>query len=255
MPFTVSHAAAVLPLRRLNLVWSAVTIGSMTPDFPYILGSENRSLGHDFPGLIWFTIPVSLIALWLFHNVIKRPVIGLLPLGMQQRLRDQAGSFRFGGVSRFFAILGSVIVGIATHLMWDSFTHSETLPWRHIAWLREWKRVPGIGVVPACTILQYASSIGGILALAIWIAIWYRDTAHLADARPPHVAKSRFALALAIFIVAGLAGILRAVLTVGTPITIYNVDPFLMRFAVTSIALAFWQLLLYCVLMSSYQVW
>ena len=51
MPFTVSHVAAALPLRRLNLVWSAFVVGSMAPDFPYIVGTTDyRSLGHQFPG-------------------------------------------------------------------------------------------------------------------------------------------------------------------------------------------------------------
>src|SRR5271166_627769 len=102
MPFTVSHAAAVLPFRRLNLVWSAFMVGSMAPDFPYIVGTtEYRDLGHHFPGLIWFTIPASFAALWLFHMVIKQPVIGLMPLGMQARLCRHASNFRFSGKGRF----------------------------------------------------------------------------------------------------------------------------------------------------------
>ena len=74
MPFTLSHVAAVLPFRRLNLVWSAFVVGSMAPDFPYIVGSTDyRGLGHEFPGVIEFTLPASILALWLFHVAIKRP--------------------------------------------------------------------------------------------------------------------------------------------------------------------------------------
>ena len=65
MPFTVSHAAAVLPFRKLNLVWSAFIIGSMAPDFPYIVGNTDyRAIGHHFPGIIEFTLPAALLALW-----------------------------------------------------------------------------------------------------------------------------------------------------------------------------------------------
>ena len=52
MPFTLSHVAAVLPFRKLNLVWSAFVVGTMAPDFPYIVGNtDNRGLGHEFPGV------------------------------------------------------------------------------------------------------------------------------------------------------------------------------------------------------------
>src|ERR1700756_2931186 len=104
MPFTVSHAAAVLPFRRLNLVWSAFIIGSMAPDFPYIIGSTHyRGLGHRWPGVVLFPLPASLAALWLFHNVVKRPVIDLMPAGMQMRLRPHVGGFSFAGASRLLA--------------------------------------------------------------------------------------------------------------------------------------------------------
>src|ERR1700761_879574 len=120
MPFTVSHAAAVLPFRKLNLVWSAFIIGSMAPDFPYMIGNTYyRSIGHHLPGQLKFTIPASLIALWVFHSIIKVPVIGLLPVSMQKRLRNQMGAFHFGGLRRFVAILISIALGVATHLVWD----------------------------------------------------------------------------------------------------------------------------------------
>src|SRR5579862_3010542 len=105
MPFTVSHVAAALPFRRLNLVWSAFVVGSMAPDFPYIVGNTDyRSLGHAFPGVLEFTLPVSILALWVFHVAIKRPASTLLPRGVQQRLQDQLGAFKFGGPARFLAI-------------------------------------------------------------------------------------------------------------------------------------------------------
>ena len=37
MPFTASHAAAVLPLLRTPLPASALGIGGMAPDFPFFL--------------------------------------------------------------------------------------------------------------------------------------------------------------------------------------------------------------------------
>jgi hypothetical protein len=257
MPFTVSHAAAFLPLRRLNLVWSAFIVGSMAPDFPYIIGNTYyRDLGHQFPGLIDFTIPSSLIALWLFHNIIKRPVIQLLPAGMQQRLRDQTGHFSFLPARRFLAILGSMVLGIATHIIWDSFTHSYSWPWRHFAFLRSWVRVPIVNHrMPMFGALQYGSTIVGMLALAIWVWLWYRRSPLPAAPAPRSQPKSYFGLAVAMLAIAAAAGAIRALSQIGMPETTARVDGFILVYAVTSLAVAFWQLLLYCVLVSSYQVW
>ena len=44
MPFTVSHAAAVLPLQRLGLPLTALMIGSMAPDFGYFFSPDAISV-------------------------------------------------------------------------------------------------------------------------------------------------------------------------------------------------------------------
>jgi hypothetical protein len=256
MPFTVSHAAAVLPFRRLNLVWSAFVVGSMAPDFPYIIGTtEYRDMGHHFPGLVFFTIPASFLALWLFHNMIKRPVIGLMPSGMQARLCAQTGEFSFGGIGRFLSILASLGLGIATHVIWDSFTHSFTWPWREFRLLHQFIQVPFLGPVPGFAVAQYGSTFVGMFALAMWVWLWYRRSTPTTEASQSAPINSRFWLAVAMFVVAGVVGFVRAALTVGTPLNRVQIDRFFLIFAVTAIALAFWQLLLYCVLVSTHQVW
>lgn len=257
MPFTVSHAAAVLPLRRLPLIASAFIVGSMAPDFPYIVGNINyRELGHQFPGLILFTIPASLVALWVFHNVVKQPIIQLMPAGMQQRLRDQIGHFSFLPVRRFLAILASIVLGIASHILWDSFTHSYSWPWRHFAFLQSWVPIPILNHrIPMFSMLQYGSTVVGLLALAIWVALWYRHTPVAAVRSPHSQPTSHFGLAVAMFAIAGAAGGVRATLLIGMPASMARADMFFLICAVTSIAVAFWQLLLYCVLVSSHQVW
>lgn len=256
MPFTLSHPAAALPFRKLNLVWSAFVIGSMAPDFPYVVGSTAyRALGHHLPGLVAFTLPASLAALWLFHNIIKRPVVELFPVGVQQRLRGQTGDFRFGGASRFLAILGSIVLGIATHVVWDSFTHAYTWPWYRFTCLQGWVRVPFVHLMPRYTALQYGSTMVGLLVLGIWGWLWYRGTPVTGAATPGLRPKSRFPLALMMLAVAAVVGFLRARAVTGEPLTVVNFDHFLLYFGLTALDFAFWQVLLYCVLVSSYQVW
>jgi hypothetical protein len=91
--------------------------------------------------------------------------------------------------------------------------------------------------------------------LGIWTLVWYRDTAVSRATTPKSRPTSRFALAIAMFTVAGVAGFLRARAIIGAPITLLNFDHFLLFFGLTALDLAFWQVLLYCVLVSSHQIW
>lgn len=255
MPFTVSHAAAVLPFRKLNLVWSAFIIGTMAPDFPYVIGNDMyRGFGHRLPGIVWFTIPAALFALWMFHNVIKRPIVGMLPIGMQLRLQRELRPFPFDGAKRFTSIVVSIMIGIATHVVWDSLTHSHTWAYYHLSWLRAWVHVPFIGVMPVAAAMQYGSSVFGLAALAIWVLLWYRNTPEPSRGFKP-TPKSRFALAVGMFALAGAIALVRALIVVGVPAFRANAHHFALVFAVTALALAFWQLLFYCVLVSTHQVW
>ena len=252
MPFTVAHAAAALPFRRLNLVWSAFLMGSMAPDFPYVVGNvEYRALGHNFPGVLLFTLPASFAALWFYHWTIKRPITGLLPIGVQQRLNGELGEFRFGGGRRFTAITVSIVLGIATHLLWDSFTHAYTWPWLHFAWLRSGIDLPDGRWMSMTMILQYASTLLGLVALGVWILLWYRQTAPVADAASPP-AQSHVLLAGMMFAIAIATGLLRASLLPGVMLGhLRHVDWFLLNFATTAIAVSFWELLFYCLITTS----
>jgi len=56
-------------------------------------------------------------------------------------------------------------------------------------------------------------------------------------------------------VAAGVAGFVRARVMVGAPITAGNFDHYLLHFGLTALDLAFCEVLLYCVLVSSHQVW
>jgi len=252
MPFTVAHAAAALPIRRLNLVWSAFLVGSLAPDFPYMIGSvKYRALGHQLPGVVLFTLPASFLMLWLFHSAIKKPLTELLPIGMQQRLGDQLGEFRFGGARRTLAIAWSIVVGIATHLLWDSFTHANTWPWEHSAWLQSQFKLPVAGWMPAYGLLQYASTFLGLAALAGWIFLWYRDTVPVIRTDPaPHI-ESHVSMAVIMFSIAVAAGFVRATMVPSASTTPLSWDEYMLQFSVTALAVAFWEALIYGLIVTS----
>jgi membrane-bound metal-dependent hydrolase YbcI (DUF457 family) len=177
VPFTVSHAAAALPFRRTRLVTSALVVGTMAPDFEYFLALKaHDKFGHTFPGILVLTLPVSLLVLWIFHNFVKVPAATLLPQRLQSRVASYLGAFRFRGTRRFLLIVLSILVGIATHVLWDSFTHFGTYPYDHWAVLREWVNLPVLGPTPFYKVLQHSSTMLGLVILSGWLLRWYRES-------------------------------------------------------------------------------
>jgi hypothetical protein len=61
MPWTLSHPAAVLPLRRLTpqpLDFPALVIGSMTPDIGYYINRfDLANFAHTLPGSVFACLP------------------------------------------------------------------------------------------------------------------------------------------------------------------------------------------------------
>lgn len=132
VPFTVSHAAAVLPIHRLRpqLPLAALMIGSMSPDFLYFLPWQPGWLeSHNLRGLFYFCWPTGLLAWLVFTLILERPTQAMLPDAWR-------GVFPIGDgklTLRLFAIVSlALLIGAVTHIVWDSFTHrsslSESLP-------------------------------------------------------------------------------------------------------------------------------
>lgn len=122
VPFTLAHGAAALPFRHTRIVFSGLLIGSFAPDFEYFLRlAPDDGFGHTLLGVFVLTLPLALLVLWLFHDFVKLPLARLLPDAIQCRLTGHLEEFRFRGTGRFTLIVGSILLGIATHLVWDSF--------------------------------------------------------------------------------------------------------------------------------------
>ncbi len=176
MPFTLSHAAASLPFRRLKPVWPALVMGTFAPDLQYfvVISDEDRS-GHHFPDVLLIAIPLALLVLWLFEWVVKGPAVELLPRGWQLRLEGKTRPLAFRGWRQCGKIVLWIAVGTLTHLLWDQFTHSHTRTAAYWPLLKTHITLPFWHTTVA-GILQDASTIVGFLALCLWCAAWYRRT-------------------------------------------------------------------------------
>jgi hypothetical protein len=244
VPFTPAHAAAALPFRRSRLVPSALVIGTFAPDFEYLLRLAPRGrFGHTPLGALVLTLPVALLVLWTFHSFIKQPAAMLLPEAVRRRLPNASDKFRFGGPARFLLIIASILFGIATHLLWDSFTHSNTWPYRHWAILRQPFTLPIAGEMLLYKILQHSSTVLGMGIVAAWLVVWYWST-------PPStlptrsLPSTRKAAIIALMITIALAGATLRGLA-GTSPGNFGVKHFAARAVVTAFALTWWQLLAY----------
>lgn len=175
MPFTFSHPAASVPLARRGLVLSALVVGSMVPDLSYFFRWLPAShLSHTLSGVFLFCVPSGLVVLWLFHTLLKRPLLSLLPVSHQRRLLPLAGHFSFGPLRRFILIVVSLAVGALTHVAWDAFTHSHGWVVRHL-FLLSWPLVETAqGTVRLYRVLQHVSTLVGAILLGCWYARWFR---------------------------------------------------------------------------------
>jgi hypothetical protein len=168
VPFTISHAAAVLPLQRITrsrIPLAALMIGSMAPDFAYFLPFDlGRTSTHDFDGMFLFCWPVGLAVWLLFVKLLERPTIELLPAAWRERVpRSMPVTPR----ALLLASLG-ILVGALTHIAWDSFTHANTSINNLFPVLdAELFQYHGRSI-RVFFVLQYASSVAGLLALAYW---------------------------------------------------------------------------------------
>ncbi|MFJ8663023.1 DUF4184 family protein [Streptomyces sp. NPDC093795] len=177
MPFTLSHAAAVLPGLRRNgtargpLVASALVAGSFAPDMTYFAATAfpgAMALGdvtHSPVGIVTadVLITAALVALWL---TVREPLVALLPARWRGRVyglvRGRPWHDRHPVVlAGWFGL--SAILGATTHVVWDSFTHIDRWGTRMIPFLGD-----VVGGFPVYVYAQYGGS-----ALALGFLGWF----------------------------------------------------------------------------------
>ncbi len=159
---------------RHRLSLSALVIGSMAPDFAYFLPGASGGLSHSLWGLMIFCLPLGLITYVIFHLLIKRPMVTLFPEPMSLRLSSMAhGAITLPNVS-FWTVCLSIILGAFTHVVWDAFTHANTVMVRQFDILRTVVATFGTYKLYLFKLLQHASTTIGLFLLGRWIFRWAR---------------------------------------------------------------------------------
>lgn len=170
MPFTLAHPAAVLPLRRRfkQLTTVPLIVGSVSPDLPYFVPARfGRFMWdtHTFMGVFWLDLPMGMMVL-LFGFMFRRPLTALLTPRARTLCLQSVQHFSDQPLHWVWAPF-AIIVGAWTHLLWDSFTHDNGWIVKRVSALSAPITLGGY-TGSLCHVLQYASSIAGLLILWIW---------------------------------------------------------------------------------------
>ncbi|WP_406009569.1 DUF4184 family protein [Streptomyces sp. NBC_00637] len=185
MPFTLSHAAAVLPAVRADgtgrgsLVPGVLVAGSFAPDMTYyaasVLSGAMRfgDVTHSLPGV--FTVDVliawALVGLWL---LVREPLVALLPRSRQGRTaaltRCGAPRARVRPSTAVWWYV-SAVLGALSHVVWDAFTHLDRWGMRLFPVLGE-----DVAGSPLYWYLQYGGSAVAAVVLAVFVTYALRRT-------------------------------------------------------------------------------
>jgi Domain of unknown function (DUF4184) len=92
MPFTISHAVAVLPLGRLRwLVPGALVVGAWIPDLPYFVPVVSSRWTHAASGPFTIDLVLGLVVFAMWRLLLQPGLSALAPRWAGQRLPAPPG--------------------------------------------------------------------------------------------------------------------------------------------------------------------
>lgn len=177
MPFTLSHAVAVIPLYKYlgrYTAFSALIIGSMVPDFAYLTPFlvDQRMDSHSLIGIYLFGIPMGLTVYFIYHFFMAPVIVSILPESLQKHLDNDLFNGKIPDINSFTLVF-SLMLGSLTHIFWDFFTHYSGIP-QFVSWMDiPLATVDGYDIMPY-RVLQHFSSVFGLSLLIFLIWQWYK---------------------------------------------------------------------------------
>jgi len=170
----LSHQALVLPLK---LRWPArfsgvaLCIGSMAPDFEFIgRMRDDWEFSHTLSAQLWFTVPVTLVLLWVLTGVLLPVLLPYVRDHRWLRLHDLAALEPPRGWRLWWRAAYSAWIGGVSHVVLDGITHGNHSGWLvpHLPFLRT--PVPHLGgAAPLHDALQlWFTILFALLTLLMW---------------------------------------------------------------------------------------
>jgi hypothetical protein len=163
--FTLAHPAAVINFTKKHRSYinnAAMILGTMAPDFEYFIYFKPIGvIGHSIKGFLLINLPLVALLYLIFYKVVKNDFISNLPRGINQHLyglyNDQIKLTSFKELITFSY---SSFIGMATHVVWDSFTHKSGYIVNRIDLLSN-----NILNIPIYKYLQHGSTIVGFMII------------------------------------------------------------------------------------------
>jgi hypothetical protein len=173
MPFTAGHPAAVLPFVRYGMPAAALVIGAITPDLPMMLPFPPVvHFAHTPLGLVTLDLILGTFAFVLWQLLFGPALVALAPRVLSARLPGDVPkgvSFHFAPGKRAVRVFAAVLIGAATHLLWDGITHDWMWGPQHIPWLASRH-----GSLLGWQWMQRLSDIVAPTILVAWVVGWWR---------------------------------------------------------------------------------
>jgi hypothetical protein len=172
MPFTPAHPAIILPLIKSRYFSATALIaGSLSPDFEYFFKMSVSSVfSHTVGGLFYFDLPVTVFISILFHQVAKRNLINNLPLFLARKFQHTL-EFDFIGYLKQhpWIFFSSALLGAASHIFWDAFTHNGAFFVKNLAFYQTTYILFDGVRYPLFYALQHISTWTGLTIVSLYI--------------------------------------------------------------------------------------
>lgn len=129
MPFTFSHPALIFPIYKLRKKWFSITgliVGSITPDFEYFFRMKKgiNHYSHTIFSILYFNLPVALLLAYIFHAIVRKPLINHLPTFLYRRFYNYYNiEWKLIFYKRAPIFVTSIVLGSISHIAWDGLTH------------------------------------------------------------------------------------------------------------------------------------
>ena len=140
MPFTFCHPAIILPLNKISqnkISLTGLIVGSLAPDFEYFIRMQMmRTHSHELSAIVWFNLPICFLLAFIYQGIVKKPMVNHMPHFLSSRLKTYHNINWFMWFKKYwYVFIYSALIGVFSHILWDSFTHIEGIFGNHLSFL------------------------------------------------------------------------------------------------------------------------
>jgi hypothetical protein len=185
MPWTFAHPAAILPFHRYGasrLPLSGLVVGSLAPDFGYYAGRfDLATRAHTPVGVLLICLPSAFLLVLLLRRF-RGHLVAPLPDPHRTLLERLPVASPWSTVN-IAGMVAAILIGAFTHIAWDAFTHANGAMVLAGTWLREPLFAFDGRTFAVYNLLQHASTLLGLFAMAVVHGRWLHRSVQAGQAR------------------------------------------------------------------------